>query len=85
MPWTGPGEDGYWEYVPSDETTSRPAAGAHHADADRPAQGWLDVFPAHADGMPNPIPVQGPADLRVRLPELELVTSLSHRVVHSCG
>jgi hypothetical protein len=75
MPWTGPGEDGYWEYVPSDETASgRPLVPTTLMLTDR-HKGWLDIFPAHADGMPNPIPVHGPADLRVRLPELELVTS----------
>ncbi|HEX5404016.1 MAG TPA: hypothetical protein VFX16_17150 [Pseudonocardiaceae bacterium] len=75
MPWTGPGEDGYWEYVPSDETASgRPLVPTTLMLTDRHT-GWLDVFPAHAEGMPHPIAVRGPAELRVRLPELELVTS----------
>jgi hypothetical protein len=74
MPWTGPGEDGYWEFVPSDETSSgRTLVPTTLMLTDRHT-GWLDIFPAHADGMPDPIPVHGPADLRVRLPELELVT-----------
>lgn len=71
MPWTGPGEDGYWEYVPSDETTGgRPWIPTTLMFTDRHT-GWLDVLPAHLDGMPDPIPVQGPADLRRRLPEIE--------------
>jgi hypothetical protein len=61
--------------VPSDETASgRPLVPTTLMLTDRHT-GWLDVFPAHAEGMPNPIPVRGPADLRVRLPDLELVVS----------
>lgn len=71
MPWTGPGEDGYWEYVPSDETAGdRPLIPTTLMFTDRHG-GWLDVFPAHADRSPEPIAVRGPADLRVRLPRIE--------------
>lgn len=73
MPWTGPGEDGYWEYVPADETAAdRPLIPTTLMFTNRHT-GWLDVLPAHTDGTPRPIPVRGPADLRVRLPELEAV------------
>jgi hypothetical protein len=75
MPWTGPGEDGYWEYVPSDETAAgRPLMPTTLMFTDRHT-GWLDVFPAHADRSPDPIPVRGPADLRRRLPEIEAAGS----------
>jgi len=71
MPWTAPGEDGYWEYLPSDRTTTgRPLIPTTLVYTDRHG-GWLDVVPAHADGQPAPIPVAGPASLRARLPELE--------------
>jgi len=71
MPWTAPGEDGYWEYLPSDGTTTgRPLIPTTLIFTDRHS-GWLDVVPAHADGQPAPIAVAGPADLRTRLPELE--------------
>lgn len=71
MPWTAAGEDGYWEYLPSDRTTAgRPLIPTTLVYTERHG-GWLDVVPAHADGQPPPIPVAGPADLRARLPELE--------------
>jgi hypothetical protein len=71
MPWTGPGEDGYWEFVPSDETVGgRPLVPTTLVFTDR-HPGWLDVFPAHADRTPAPIAVKGPAELRIRLDELE--------------
>lgn len=76
MPWAGPGEDGYWEYVPSELDTELDAAALplvpttvmftdrHH--------GWLDVVLAHA-GHPcaDPQPFTGPADLRGKLELLE--------------
>lgn len=71
MPWTGPGEDGYWEFLPSDETAAgRPLMPTTLVFTDRHT-GWLDVFPAHEDRSPEPIPVKGPAELRTRLAELE--------------
>jgi hypothetical protein len=71
MPWTGPGEDGYWEYLPSDRATNgRPLVPTTLLYTDRHT-GWLDVIPAHADGVPEAVSVAGPAELRLRLPELE--------------
>lgn len=70
MPWTGPGEDGYWEFVPSEATNGRPLVPTTLVFTDRHT-GWLDVFPAHADGVPEPIAVKGPADLRGRLDDIE--------------
>jgi hypothetical protein len=76
MPWTAPGEDGYWEYLPSDRTTTgRPLVPTTLIYTDR-HDGWLDVVPAHADGQPPPIPVAGGNDLRARLAELEEATQL---------
>jgi hypothetical protein len=73
VPWTGPGEDGYWEFVPSDESSAgRPLIPTTLMLTSRHS-GWLDVYPAHSDRTPDPIPVQGPADLRVRLSELEVI------------
>lgn len=70
MPWTGPGEDGYWEYVPSETTPTGSAIPTTLVYTDRHT-GWLDVFPAHTGPTPTPVPLAGPADLRVRLDELE--------------
>jgi hypothetical protein len=70
MPWTGPGEDGYWEYVPSETVGGSPLVPTTLVYTDR-HNGWLDVFPAHEGRQPEPITVQGPADLRIRLAELE--------------
>lgn len=73
VPWTGPGEDGYWEFVPPEDAgigAGRPLIPTTLLFTDRHA-GWLDVVAAHSDRIPEPIPVAGPADLRRRLPELE--------------
>jgi hypothetical protein len=69
MPWTGPGEDGYWEYVPS-ESALGGAVPTTLIFTDRHT-GWLDVFPAHTGRVPEPIGLHGPAQLRARLDELE--------------
>ncbi|MBV8930980.1 MAG: hypothetical protein JOZ47_07310 [Kutzneria sp.] len=72
MPWTGHGEDGYWEFVPSEEgsTGTTPIAPttvlfttSHH--------GWLDVVPAHGDTGAQRLPVDGVDDLRARLDDIE--------------
>lgn len=73
MPWTGPGEDGYWEYVPSEtaETvTGRSRTPTMIVFTDRHS-GWLDVIPAYSERVPEPIAIAGFADLRTRLPEIE--------------
>ncbi|HEX4226425.1 MAG TPA: hypothetical protein VHZ97_28945 [Pseudonocardiaceae bacterium] len=72
MPWAGPGEDGYWEYVPSElDAAEVPLVPTTVMFTDR-HQGWLDVVLAHA-GHPSaaPLPLAGPADLRSRLELLE--------------
>jgi hypothetical protein len=72
MPWTGPGEDGYWEYVPSETTPGGPFVPTTLVYTDR-HPGWLDVYPAHPGNQPQPTPIAipGPAGLRVRLADLE--------------
>lgn len=70
MPWTGPGEDGYWEYVPSESNTGVPVVPTTVLFTDRHA-GWLDVMPAHGSRVPDPRPLAGPAELRRVLDELE--------------
>jgi hypothetical protein len=70
MPWTGPGEDGYWEYVPSETTSGGRKVPTTLIFTDRHT-GWLDVFPAHTGRAPEPIALHGPAQLRARLDELE--------------
>lgn len=71
VPWTAPGEDGYWEYVPADESgAGRPLIPTTLLFTDRHT-GWLDVVAAHSEGTPEPTPLAGPADLRRRLAELE--------------
>jgi hypothetical protein len=72
MPWAGPGEDGYWEYVPSElDAAELPLVPTTVMFTDR-HQGWLDVVLAHA-GNPtaDPMPIAGPADLRSKLELLE--------------
>jgi hypothetical protein len=72
MPWAGPGEDGYWEYVPSElddylDAAALPLQPTMVVFTDR-HQGWLDVVLAHA-GHPTdaPLPLTGPGDLRGKL------------------
>ena len=72
MPWAGPGEDGYWEYVPSElDAAALPLQPTMVMFTDR-HQGWLDVVLAHA-GHPTgePLPMTGPADLRGKLELVE--------------
>jgi hypothetical protein len=72
MPWAGPGEDGYWEYVPSElDAADLPLVPTTVMFTDR-HHGWLDVVLAHA-GRPTaePLPIGGAADLRGKLELLE--------------
>ncbi len=72
MPWAGPGEDGYWEYVPSElDAADLPLVPTTVMFTHR-HHGWLDVVLAHA-GQPaaEPLPIGGPADLRGKLEWLE--------------
>ncbi|MBP2475617.1 hypothetical protein JOF53_004489 [Crossiella equi] len=69
VPWVGDGEDGYWEYVPSDPGTS---TGLPTTVVLTDAHlGWLDVHPAHEGEPGTPVPLAGPADLAARVAEIE--------------
>lgn len=71
MPWAGAGEDGYWEYVPSEmDAAELPLVPTTVLFTDR-HQGWLDVVLAHAGRLPEPMPIAGPVDLRTKLEILE--------------
>jgi len=71
MPWAGAGEDGYWEYVPSEmDAAELPLVPTTVLFTDR-HQGWLDVVLAHAGSLPEPMPIAGPIDLRAKLELLE--------------
>lgn len=67
-PWVGFGEDGYWEYVPS-EQGARIAPTMVQLTHRHP--GWVDAIPAHSDAPPDPLPIAGARGLALRLPELE--------------
>jgi hypothetical protein len=70
MPWTGPGEDGYWEYVPAERAVNTAMVPTTIMFTDR-HDGWLDVILAHAGEVPDPVPIASLNELRARLPELE--------------
>jgi hypothetical protein len=70
MPWAGPAEDGYWEYVPSETTPHGPAVPTTVLLTHR-HPGWIDVLPAHRDGAAAPMPLAGVEDLHAQLEKLE--------------
>lgn len=70
MPWTGPGEDGYWEYVPAERAVNTAMMPTTIMFTDTHG-GWLDVVLAHADTVPAPVPIGSLVELRAKLPELE--------------
>lgn len=71
MPWTDPGEDGYWEYVSSELSgDGLPRVPTAVLLTDRHG-GWLDLLPAHSTGAPDPLPISGVAALAARIAELE--------------
>lgn len=72
VPWTGPGEDAFWEYTPSEHALGQPRMPTTIMLTDRHA-GWLDVVPAYESDMPEPVPIAGAADLRARLDEIERI------------
>jgi hypothetical protein len=75
VPWVAAGDSGFWEYMPSERTLDKPGVPTTLMLTDR-HDGWLDVIPVHAGDSPQPIAVQGLADLRANLARLE---SLSPR------
>jgi hypothetical protein len=70
MPWTGPGEDGYWEYLPAERPVDTAMMPTTIMFTDRHS-GWLDVVLAHAGPTPQPLAIASLTELRARLPELE--------------
>ncbi|MGH3621238.1 MAG: hypothetical protein ACRDQ5_05525 [Sciscionella sp.] len=68
VPWVSFGEDGYWEFVPSEDSPVTVPTTITLTDRH---PGWLDVVPAYS-GAPGPtIAIDGALDLAARLPELE--------------
>lgn len=72
VPWTMDGESGFWEYVPSERAASDFAVPTTLLLTER-HPGWIDVLPAHTGPTPEPLAVNGPANLRSRLGAIEAV------------
>jgi hypothetical protein len=73
MPWAGAGEDGYWEFVPS-ETTAHGVGVPTTVVLTHRHPGWIDVLPAHREGAVQAVvPMDGVADLVGQLDELEAI------------
>lgn len=70
VPWATDGDCGFWEYMPSERALTVPGVPTTLTLTDRHS-GWLDVIPVHAGEAPQPIAVQGLADLRANLARLE--------------
>ncbi len=71
MPWAGDGEDGYWEFVPSEiRHTGEVVMPTAIVLTDR-HPGWLDVVPAHTNRPPEPLAIAAMAELRERLDDIE--------------
>ncbi|MBA8929345.1 hypothetical protein BC739_006563 [Kutzneria viridogrisea] len=72
VPWAGHGEDGYWEYVPSEAFAAGESPTVPTTVLFTPRhRGWLDVLPAHRGAAPTRLSVRGIEDLRSRLDEIE--------------
>ncbi|GDY30873.1 hypothetical protein [Gandjariella thermophila] len=73
VPWTGAGEDGYWEFVPS-ETTAHGVGVPTTVVLTHRHPGWIDVLPAHREGAVQAVvPMDGVPDLAAQLDELEAI------------
>jgi hypothetical protein len=73
MPWAGAGEDGYWEFVPS-ETTAHGIGLPTTVVLTHRHPGWIDVLPAHREGAVQAVvPMDGVSDLAAQLDELEAI------------
>ncbi|MGH3438779.1 MAG: hypothetical protein ACRDRN_20210 [Sciscionella sp.] len=68
--WTGAGEDGYWEYLPSEGTSGAPTIPTTVLLTHR-HPGWVDVVPAHTGNAPPAFTLRGPSGLLGALPEIE--------------
>jgi hypothetical protein len=70
VPWNTDGDSGYWEFVPSERKLAEPGVPTTLMLTDRHS-GWIDVYRVHAGPAPDPVAVDGPADLRANLTHLE--------------
>lgn len=70
VPWVDDSESGYWEYLPSEQGGLRSTVPTTLTMTDR-HPGWIDVVPAHTGQTPEPIPINGPAELRARIETIE--------------
>src|SRR5262249_28472187 len=70
VPWAAEGDCGFWEDMPSQRTLNQPGVPTTLSLTER-HPGWIDVVPVHAGDTPNPIAVQGLADLRANLARFE--------------
>jgi hypothetical protein len=68
VPWAGIGEAGFWEYAPSDRGPMKMPTTVSLTDDHR---GWLNAVPAHRDGTPVPVSIQGVTHLVSALPQIE--------------
>ncbi|WP_253771856.1 hypothetical protein [Goodfellowiella coeruleoviolacea] len=73
VPGTGYGEDGYWEFVPSESGLTGPMAPTTVQLTDA-HDGWVEIVPAHLGEIaPTPRWLDGVAELGARLDEVEAV------------
>ncbi|GAB3437960.1 hypothetical protein [Actinophytocola sediminis] len=70
VPWATEGSSGYWEFVPSERKLLEPGMPTTLMLTDRHT-GWIDVLRVHTGEPPEPVAVDGLADLRANLARLE--------------
>lgn len=67
VPW-GTGDNGYWEYGPSDREPAKVPTTVLLTDSH---PGWIEAVPAHADVPGVPVPLAGVPALLQSLPQIE--------------
>jgi hypothetical protein len=70
VPWATEGSSGYWEYVPSERKLLEPGMPTTLILTDR-HPGWIDLLRVHSGETPDPMAVEGLADLRANLARFE--------------
>ncbi len=70
VPWSADGDTGFWEFMPSERKLHEPGVPTTLMLTDR-HPGWIDVIRVHAGDTPEPLAVQGLADLRSNVARLE--------------
>ena len=70
VPWATEGSSGYWEYVPSERKLLEPGIPTTLIHTHR-HPGWIDVLRVHSGETPDPVAVEGLADLRANLARFE--------------